>query len=163
MDKNQWSAAIQRTFGAATRSLPYGCWRVEKLPNALIYDGEVWGQAKEGWKVVDMRGNVIVVVATEEMARLLALVPDLCDADLRGTGTGMIRSMEDERKEFIKLAGVPDPQEAYEIGYTSAFNEGEANGYALAKSEFEDADTDSVEEAAPHGCLAVGLRRRGEV
>ena len=167
MDKSQWTANIQSIYGAATRNLVYGCWRVERVENAILFDGEVWRHEKQGWKVSDVRGNVIAVVASEEAARLIALLPDLCDIDLRGTGTGRIRGefdcVEDKHRE-IRIVGIPDPQEAYELGFHEAWNDGIHEGYEIARREFEDADTDSVEveERGPHGCLTVGWRGDSE-
>lgn len=170
MDKTQWTDSILRAYAAGTKRLAYGCWRVEKLKTAFLFDGEVWRHEKEGWQVKDLKGNVVAVVRSEELAALIALLPDLCDVDLRGTGAGSVRGEYDaveDRTIMIKLCGVADPQEAYEIGFHEAWKSGIDEGYGLAKQEFEDADTDSIdveeEERGPHGCLTVGWRNRPDV
>ena len=70
------SDELERLYGAVSRK-HRGPWRTEEVAG---YPGV--------YVVLDINGATVIVTSKPELAKLITLLPDVCDGDLRGRDEG---------------------------------------------------------------------------
>ena len=116
-----WTADIKSAYDSARRdsNLTYGSWKVVPIEGR--------------YEVQDLKGQTIVDTASKSLAELVALLPDLCDPDLRPPcAPGSIVSSD---HRTMPLMGVVDVQKVHDQAYLRGFKEGAKKGWEEAHQE----------------------------